>query len=50
MMGGQVQFMRARKTGGKGGWTRIRNEIQRRKKVCCLIERNAIFGCKRELT
>ncbi len=26
-MGGQAQFMRARKTGRRGGWTRIRDGV-----------------------
>jgi hypothetical protein len=41
--------MYARKMRRNGGWTRIRDGIRRRKKVCCLIERSAVFGCKRKL-
>jgi len=48
-MGGQTQFMRARKMRRRRGWTKIRDEILRRKKVYCLVERSAIFGCKKEL-
>jgi hypothetical protein len=41
--------MGARKMGRRGGWTRIRNEIQKRKKVCCLVESSVVFGGKSEL-
>ncbi len=48
-MGGQARFMHARKKGRRKGYTKIRDGIQRRKKVYCLVERSAIFGYKREL-
>jgi hypothetical protein len=48
-MGDQAQFMQARKTGRRGDWTKIRDWIWRRKKVCCLVEWSAIFNYKREL-
>jgi hypothetical protein len=41
--------MRARKMGRTRGWMKIRDEIQRRKGVCCHVERSAIFGGKSEL-
>ncbi len=49
MMDGQMRFMGARKMGRGGGWTRIRDKIQRRKKGCCLVESKAVFGGKGEL-
>ncbi len=49
MMDGRTRFMGVRKTKKKGGWTRIRNGIQRRKKGHCLVESNAVFGGKSEL-
>ncbi len=49
-MDGQARFMCARKTKRIGGWMRIRNGIQRRKKFGCQVEGNAIFGGKSELT
>ncbi len=48
-MDGQARFMGARKMGRRGGWMRIRDGIQRKKGVCCLVERSAIFGGKNEL-
>ncbi len=49
-MDGQVQFMGARKMfTSRGGWMRIRDGIQRKKGVYCLVERSAIFGGKNEL-
>ncbi len=48
-MDGQVRFMGARKTGRRGGWTRIRDRIQRKKRPSCLVERSIVFGSKSEL-
>jgi len=48
-MGGQAQFMLARKMGRRGSWTKIRDGIQRRKKVCCLVERSATFVVRESL-
>jgi hypothetical protein len=47
-MDGQAQFVGARKTGRVGGWTRIRDGIQRRKRRLP-SRRGAIFGEKSEL-
>ncbi len=48
-MDGQARFMGVRKTRRKGGWTRTKDGIRRRKKVYCLVESRAIFGGKSEL-
>ncbi len=49
-MDGQAQFMGARKTRRRGGWTRIRDDIRRRKKAGCLVEGSAVFGVNNDLT
>jgi hypothetical protein len=40
--------MGARKTGKIGGWTRIRDEIRKRKRPGCQVEGNVVFGGKSE--
>ncbi len=42
-MDGQARFMGARKTRRRGGWTRIRDGIRRRKGVYCLVKRSAVL-------
>jgi len=41
--------MGARKTGRRGGWTRIRDSIRKRKKAGCLVEGNVVFDVNSEL-
>jgi hypothetical protein len=39
-MGGQAQFKHAREMGRRGGWTRIRSRVQRRKRRFVFGEKN----------
>ncbi len=48
-MGGQARFMHARKTGRRGGWTKIRNGIRRRKGGLLLGRKCAIFVVRESL-
>jgi hypothetical protein len=48
-MGGQALFMRARKMGRRGGWTRIRDGIRRRKGGLLLGKKCAVFVVRESL-
>jgi hypothetical protein len=48
-MDGEAQFMGARKMGGTGGWTRIRDGIQRRKRRLLGRRKGKFLGGKKEL-
>ncbi len=44
-----MQFMHVRKTGRRGSWTRIKNEIRRQKGSLLLGRRKCNFCYKRDL-
>jgi hypothetical protein len=46
-MDGEARFMGARKTGGTRGWTRIRDEIQRRKRKLLGKRKCRVLGGKK---
>ncbi len=48
-MDGETRFMGVRKTGRTGGWTRIRNGIQRRKRRLLGRRKCGFLGGKKEL-
>ncbi len=48
-MDGEARFMGARKTGRTGGWMRIRDKIQRRKRQVARQKKLQFFGGKKEL-
>ncbi len=48
-MDGEARFMGVRKTGRTGGWTRIRNGIQRRKRRLLGRRKCGFLGGKKEL-
>jgi hypothetical protein len=48
-MDGEARFMGARKTGRIGGWMRIRDGIQRRKRQVARQKKVQFLGSKKEL-
>jgi len=49
IMDGQARFKHARERGGRGGWTRIKSRVRRRKKRSVFFVKNIIVGWKVEL-